>query len=176
MNTITKSALVVSITLSMTANVWANEASAEGPATDGWTIIQSNEAGETTAIAAHFADAPGLFATCQKNSLVMGISTEAVDMATTLKETTKRSRVYNASLKINGSDETSKPWTYLPSLKIAYPGDAVTSKRLYNAAVRGDVATVKLTGKPEIDYAYPPVNDAFKAFANDCSVTNPSKE
>lgn len=164
------------ITAAIAITAIAFPASATAASADAWRAASTNAEGETVMIASGSESEHGSFFSCANETLGVGVATEPGDIVEMLSRETSRSNDREISARVGDGEEFISRWTYLPSLKVAVAADELTAKKLYNAAVKGETVSWKMPGRDALEIQFPEMNDAFKAFANDCVVTNPSKK
>lgn len=137
-----------------------------------WKIASSTEDQVVRSIAYGNGDSNGVLLSCVEGQLHAVVGMEAGDIIEMIGQQTSRQRTNDLVLTI-GDDEYRSAWTYLPSIKVALSREPVAAKKIYNAAVRGETVSFELAAKDPVTVEFPAMNDAFKRFANDCTVTNP---
>lgn len=164
------------ITTAIAAAAIVFPAGATAANADAWRAASTTAEGETIMIASGSDASHGSFFSCANDTLGVGVGTAPGDIVEMLSRETSRSNDREVSAKVGDGEEFIARWTYLPSLKVAVAADELTAKKLYNAAVKGESVTWKMPGREALEVQFPEMNDTFKAFANDCVVTNPSKK
>lgn len=142
---------------------------------DTWRVAKTSDDGQVITVVSGTETQAGTYFSCAGGELKFGIGLNGGDLAETLASETTRASRREADTVIGDGESFESDWTYLPSLGLAIARDELTAKKFYNAAVRKDSVLWKLDRKPEMELSFPALNDAFKGFANDCSVTNPNK-
>ena len=140
-----------------------------------WRISSSDENGDVISIASGDETTHGALFSCANDRLVVAVGVEAGDVKEMIATPTRRTRDRDVETSIGDQDSFRSRWTYLPANKVAVAEDAVTARKFYNAAIRGDDVIMNISGKGEVSVRLPSINDAFSSFAKDCSVTNPDK-
>ncbi|WP_147372800.1 hypothetical protein [Henriciella mobilis] len=143
---------------------------------DTWRVASTSDEGTVLTVVSGTDTKAGTFFSCTNGTLKFGVGLEGGDLAETLATDTHRQSRRQAETTIGDGETFESDWTYLPSMKVAIARNEVTAKKFYNAAVRKDTVSWKLDRKSEIELSFPELNDAFKSFANDCSVTNPDAQ
>ncbi|MBO6689143.1 MAG: hypothetical protein JJ931_10225 [Henriciella sp.] len=89
----------------------------------------------------------------------------------------KARRVKTRSVKISTDSTEAKrdTWAYLKSKGQLISVRPWQGKRIFNAAIRGDIVNMDVTKVGDLAIELPEINDAFKSFAATCAATAPRK-
>jgi len=139
-----------------------------------WQVRSQTDDGKVLSIIAEAESKTGVMLSCKSDKLTAGVSLEPGLVSDRLDTFTKRTKRKKATMTIGDADPNRDVWTYLPATKIAISRQGKTGRRFFNAAVRGDTVNWSLDGRGSTTFTLPEQNDAFKAFAKSCSVTNGS--
>lgn len=139
-----------------------------------WQVRSETTDGKVMSIVAESESETGVLLSCATGKLVAGVSVQPGPITERLNQSTKRTKRKKATMEIGDKEPNRDVWTYLPTTKIAISRRGTTGRKFFNAAVRGDTVTLTLDGKEGSTFTFPGQNDAFKSFANSCSVTNGS--
>ncbi|WP_300391966.1 hypothetical protein [Henriciella sp.] len=165
---------LIAVTAAIAA--FALPATAIAADTNEWQSAKTLENDDVVLIASGTEQEHGVFFNCADGNLTAGLTTVPGDILEMMAQETSRSKSHDIAMTIGDSEPFKAGWTYFPSLKVAIAHKELTAKKLYNAAIKGETVTWKMPARPEISVTMPEANEAFKAFANDCPVTNPNKQ
>lgn len=152
---------------------FAAQASASAASDNPWRVGMETESGEVVSIVSGTSDTNGIYFNCNGGSLQVGLGVVPGDIEEMLATRSTRRRSHSVNTTIGSAEPVFSDWTYYPSLKVAVGKDTIIAKKFYNAAVKGEQVTWKMPWKDEVVLSFPPINEAFTSFANDCPVTNP---
>ncbi|MEQ8559585.1 MAG: hypothetical protein RIB03_14815 [Henriciella sp.] len=155
---------------------FALPATAIAAETNEWHSAKTLENGDVVLIASSSEQEHGVFFNCADENLTAGLTTVPGDILEMIAQDTSRSKSRRITMTIGADEAFKADWTYFPSIKVAVTDKELTAKKLYNAAIKGETVTWKMSARPEISVTMPKANEAFKAFANDCPVTDPNKQ
>ena len=91
-----------------------------------------------------------------------------------LKKT--KGRYIHPTVKINDDEISESRWTYRPKAKLAIPHDANVTRKIYNAAIRGDTVSIDISGKGSFSLILPKPNVNFADFGAECGMGRNRKE
>ncbi len=118
---------------------------------------------------------PGVLLSCTSaGKLAVVIDLEGGDViANASRHTVRRARYPSITLKLGERPSLTEDWAYIPTRNQIQPRKRSTIAKVYNAMIRGEIANIEMRGKDAINLVFPPMNDAFRAFAATCSATQP---
>lgn len=117
---------------------------------------------------------PGLLIRCNQGALAAAVSLEGADFRQVLAAPSLVSTM-RATLEIGAGPPIRETWGLLKRHKVAFPRDAATAARLYNAAARGETIRVSIGKYKNVTIALPPPSaSAFAAFVGDCGLASPT--
>lgn len=118
---------------------------------------------------------PGLIIRCNRGKLAAGVSLEGADFGRVLADASLISMT-RATVEIGAAAPLHETWGFLKRHKVAFPRDAVTATRLYNAAAKGETIRISVGKYKNVAIALPPPStSAFAAFVGDCGLGAPSR-
>lgn len=141
-----------------------------------WQVMTSKDDGTVITITTGTDDENGAYMSCASDRLVVGVGVVPGSVKTLIESSSSERTRSQGAVTTFGDDATDTDWIYFPGRKVALVRDFLTARKFYNAAVLGEALTWKTAFKDEVQVQFPEVNDAFKAFANDCAVTNPDNQ
>ncbi len=123
-------------------------------------------------------DAPGNVAIhCVNGVMTASVGMEPVDFSEILSDwlSSQRSKSRMPTMKINGERIDAGTWRYVQRFKLLHPGRPHISKKLYNAAIRGETVTLSLDFGNEVTLVLPKPNRDFAHFGAGCGIGKSAK-
>lgn len=123
------------------------------------------------------ASQPGALFTCSERfGLSVALTTKPVDFEEAFAIQDRRARWRSVTHSLDGSEAETGRWAHLPRVGTIEPKDKSLRRKLYNAVLRGQTVTLKMSGRPEWSVSFPKPDAAFRKFALGCPITNPDTE
>lgn len=173
------------LTLRLALVIWLTLSAPFVAAAEGWTslrptddaeVVDTTDAEPTSGNVGVFYRSegnPNLMLTCtETEGLRVSFGLEDIDFRTAALTATSRFRRVRVKLLIDGEETTGIQSVYLPSLKVLDPQREVPARKVFNSVVRQVPIELSMPGKGKFTYTLPAVDDAFRDFANSCSVTS----
>lgn len=165
-----KHTIATIVTVTFVTTALAAESSAE----DNWRVHAATDEGVPVTIVSGTDSTIGALITCKGGILNAAVGMEAGDMAEAVSIDTERSKRRTAWLTVADDEPYKARWNYMPRARIAVTTEGTSARKLYNAAIRSDTVTWNASFTDPLTLQMPPMNDVFKGFAANCSVTNGS--
>lgn len=110
--------------------------------------------------------------TCLLDKLSSTIEIKDTDFAAFVlgQPDTRRARFRNVRLIVNDEKISYNQWTYVPKHKVLLARRQSDTNALYNAIVRGDKVSIKVSGGKIIKLNLPQKDDAFAEFGGACNL------
>ena len=169
LKTVCLSALSVALLGSATATEWkVGNLMPEGqePASDadGLYVLAEN------------ADGPAIMLGCSDRLGVQArIYLNGMTQADLAMEKTRRVKTRSVEISTESTEAKRDTWAYLKSKGQLISVRPWQGKRIFNAAVRGEVVNMDVTKVGDLAVELPEINDDFKSFAMTCAATAPRK-
>lgn len=152
--------LLASAALTATANAASSEQD-----DSAWALLQASNG---KAIYSTDSDIPSLIIGCSDAGKVSATISLDGNVESKLGLRSDRTRRVNGILTVGDGEPESSKWAYLPSRNMVSPIDNKFARRLYNAAVTGDIVSLDLGRRGVYEFTPPEINDHFKVFAAGC--------
>ncbi|MEL7547907.1 MAG: hypothetical protein AAGJ84_14740, partial [Pseudomonadota bacterium] len=113
-----------------------------------------------------------LMLTCSDRSgLMVSFGLDDIDFEARTLDTTGRIRRVRIKLLIDDDRSSGIQSVHLPTLKVVEPIAMTPARKVFNSVVRQVPVELSMPGKGKFTYTLPPIDDAFRRFANSCAVT-----
>ena len=115
---------------------------------------------------------------CVNGTFVSNVALTPQDFKLVISEwlSSTRVKIRQPTVLINGESIRPTRWTYSPTLQFLLPRKTLTTKKLYNAAIRGDTVQIKMDGKDPLTLVLPKPNVAFADFGAACGLGRNAKK
>jgi len=110
--------------------------------------------------------------TCYNGRYAASVALKPVDLEMVIKDAmdSRRRKIRKLRYTLNGETQKSAEWIYMPALKVYMARKQSTSAKLYNAAVRGDVVTLRDREKEPTELNLPKQDMTFVNFGKSCGL------
>ena len=127
-------------------------------------------------VLAENADGPALMLGCSERLGVQArVYLNGMTQTDLAIEKTRRVKTRSVQISTESTEAKRDAWAYLRSKGQLISVRPWQGKRIFNAAIRGEVVNMDVTKVGDLALELPEVNDAFKSFATTCSATAPRK-
>lgn len=130
--------------------------------TDGLYVLAEN------------ADGPAIMLGCSDRlGLQAKVFLNGMTQADLSLEKIKRVKTRSVQITTDSTEAKRDTWAYLKSKGQLISVRPWQGKRIFNAAVRGEVVNLDVTKVGDLALQLPEINEAFESFANTCAATAP---